>query len=408
MKLPACQQFDPTTPPEGWVVEPLKCRLRLEYGSGLVEQERNDGDYGVYGSNGRVGSHSQYLVEGPGILVGRKGSVGEVHFTEQAFWPIDTVYYVRRLRQDNWHYLYYLLTFLNLGRLNAATGVPGLTRRDAHFMLGAFPPPFEQDVIAATLQTVQDATLATKNEIDKARRLKTALLQQLFRKGIPGCHLRFVQTKIGAIPEAWDVRTVQSVLAEPPFSGVSPESRSEPPGTPILNVSCIKQGRCDPGAVTFVDVDATTLEQCKARKGDFYVLRGNGNREYVGSGGLLDIEPPENCIFSDKLIRLRFNPNLVAEDFIPLMWQSHVFLRRLQSKAESGSGLWMMSKREIRRELFAYPPMDEQRAIVQAIRAAQATIDSVESKHNALERVKRSLLKNLLTGQVRLQEAATV
>src|SRR5262249_51197391 len=147
MKLAACQRFRSETAPDGWTIEPIKNRLRLEYGTGLTEAERQNGEFGVYGSNGCVGFNNSYLVEGPGILVGRKGSVGEVHFSEKNFWPIDTVYYVRRLGGDDWRYLYYLLTFLNLGRLNAATGVPGLTRRDAHFILGAFPEKTEQENI---------------------------------------------------------------------------------------------------------------------------------------------------------------------------------------------------------------------------------------------------------------------
>lgn len=82
MKLAACQRFDPNRAPDGWTVEPIKIRLWLEYGTGLTDAERHEGDHPVYGSNGQVGTHDTYLVEGPGILVGRKGSVGEIHFSE--------------------------------------------------------------------------------------------------------------------------------------------------------------------------------------------------------------------------------------------------------------------------------------------------------------------------------------
>jgi type I restriction enzyme S subunit len=256
------------------------------------------------------------------------------------------------------------------------------------------------------MRLVGDSIRTATAELDKLKRLKIALLQQLFTKGVAGRHQRFKKTRIGEIPEKWDVRTIQSMLAEPPFSGVSPESRADPPGTPILNVSCVKNGRCDPAAITYVDVDQATIDECLARKGDFFALRGNGNREYVATGGLLDVEPPVDCIFSDKLIRLRFNTELVAEGFIPLMWQWHGFLRRLQSKAESGSGLWMMSKRDIRRELFAYPKKDEQEEIVATLCSAQVSIDTCSSKADALERLKRSLLQNLITGKVRLTVAA--
>jgi type I restriction enzyme, S subunit len=62
----------------------------------------------------------------------------------------------------------------------------------------------------------------------------------------------------------------------------------------------------------------------------------------------------------------------------------------------------MMSKRDIRRELFASPKKDEQQEIVSTLRSAQVAIDACNSKINALERLKRSLLQNLLTGRIRL------
>ena len=58
--------------------------------------------------------------------------------------------------------------------------------------------------------------------------------------------------------------------------------------------------------------------------GDFFVLRGNGNRDYVGTGGLLRESPPKETIYSDKLIRLRFHGEQVAERYVPFSG-SHVF-----------------------------------------------------------------------------------
>jgi type I restriction enzyme, S subunit len=307
-------------------------------------------------------------------------------------------------------FLFYLAQFAKPAfvRLAAGTTFVEISRREVRRVNVCAPnDPNESKSIGRALRTADAAIGAVKIELEKAQRLKTALLQQLFTKGLPGRHEHFKQTKIGEIPKEWDVRTIRSVLAEPPFSGVSPESRAEPPGTPILNVSCVKNGRCDPGALTYVDVDRATIDECLARKGDFFVLRGNGNREYVATGGLLEVEPPTDCIFSDKLIRLRFNSEMVAGGFVPLMWQWYGFLRRLQSKAESGSGLWMMSKRDIRRELFAYPKIDEQAEIVATVRSAQASIDACKARSDALERLKRSLLQSLLAGTIRLTGART-
>jgi type I restriction enzyme M protein len=69
----------------------------LEYGSSLPKEKRVEGQYPVVGSNGITGYHNNYLVEGPTIVVGRKGSAGEVTLIEQNCFPIDTTYYVKHL-----------------------------------------------------------------------------------------------------------------------------------------------------------------------------------------------------------------------------------------------------------------------------------------------------------------------
>jgi type I restriction enzyme S subunit len=144
-------------------------------------------------------------------------------------------------------------------------------------------------------------------------------------------------------------------------------------------------------------------EDLIAHAGDFYVLRGNGNREYIATGGLLTEEPPPNCVFSDLLIKIPFDPDKTVRGFMPLLWQSHEFLRRLQSKAVSGSGLWKIGLREIRRHDFAEPPREEQEEIVNALRAAGEYLSTCEAELHALGRLKQSLLQNLLTGRVRVR-----
>ena len=142
--LSGCQIFNAAGLPEDWQCVPLKERIEFLYGQALREEDRCLGEVDVFGSNGPVGTYNAPLLDGPGILVGRKGTVGAVHYARRPFWPIDTVYYVNSIAKDNLRYLYYLLQYLPLSFLNAATGVPGLSRRDAYVLRGAFPPPEEQ------------------------------------------------------------------------------------------------------------------------------------------------------------------------------------------------------------------------------------------------------------------------
>lgn len=110
--------------PEGWKKTPLKAVITLNYGKSLTADSRKTGAVPVYGSSGNVGLHNVALVEGPGIILGRKGNVGSVYWVSSSYWPIDTVYFVN---QDEANlYLFYVLK--NVSFINTDVAVPGLNR----------------------------------------------------------------------------------------------------------------------------------------------------------------------------------------------------------------------------------------------------------------------------------------
>ena len=121
--------------PEGWKINKLGEVLELCYGKALKEEERIPGDYPVFGSSGVVGTHNKLLVNGPGIIVGRKGNVGSVHWSDVGFFPIDTAYYVKS--DISLHYLFFLLQSMNF--INNDAAVPGLNRSQAYSNLFYLP-----------------------------------------------------------------------------------------------------------------------------------------------------------------------------------------------------------------------------------------------------------------------------
>ena len=98
--------------------------LTLEYGISLPENKRSSGDFPVYGSNGVVGSHSEFSVNAPCIIVGRKGSAGEVNWSDKNCTPIDTTFYVKLLDETavDLKFIYHMLKSLNLPSLKGGSG----------------------------------------------------------------------------------------------------------------------------------------------------------------------------------------------------------------------------------------------------------------------------------------------
>ncbi|MDV6340947.1 N-6 DNA methylase [Nitrosomonas sp. Is24] len=151
----------------------------LEYGAALPKEKRIDGEYPVLGSNGITGYHNEYLVEGPAVIVGRKGSVGEVTYIEENCYPIDTTYYINRTSPDKCdiRYLYHVLKTLDLPSLKGGAGIPGLNRKEVYEKHKIPLPPLEvQKAIVAEIEEYQNRIETLKREIiEQEEKIKTAI-----------------------------------------------------------------------------------------------------------------------------------------------------------------------------------------------------------------------------------------
>ena len=153
--------------------------LRLHYGKGLPADQRRPGDYPVVGSGGPNGTHQVRLCEAPGVVVGRKGSVGTVWWMDSGFWPIDTAFYAEPASGVGMRFVFELLRWLNLGELNSDSAVPGLNRDAA---LAQPVPLVAMEDVAEFDRSVASALLfqaRVRRESDLLRTTRDALLPEL-------------------------------------------------------------------------------------------------------------------------------------------------------------------------------------------------------------------------------------
>lgn len=170
---------------KGWRKASVGEILQLEYGKPLDEKDRKpSGRFPVYGANGEKDRADKFYHDRPSIVVGRKGSAGEINLTETKFWPLDVTYFVTFDEgQHDLRFLYYLLTTLELPRL--AKGVkPGINRNDVYSLPTGVPPLAEQQRIVGVLDEAF-AGLATAQahaakNLQNARALFESHLQSVF------------------------------------------------------------------------------------------------------------------------------------------------------------------------------------------------------------------------------------
>lgn len=157
---------------------PLSQLADLSYGKSLPEHARQPGSVPVFGSGGIVGYHSYALVTGPGVIVGRKGTAGAVHWCQSDFFPIDTTFYVQSDHLPM-PFLYFVLRSLGLDQMNFDSAVPGLNRSAALARL--VPTPSSEDIDSFTRVASFLTTMVAAREWESAllAAMRDALLPKL-------------------------------------------------------------------------------------------------------------------------------------------------------------------------------------------------------------------------------------
>lgn len=151
-----------------WEIKSLGKVIQLEYGKPLPPEYRNpNGMYPAYGANGEKDRTDKFYRDCPSIIVGRKGSAGEITLTEDRFWPLDVTYFVEFDRQrHDLKFLYYLLATLDLPKL--AKGVkPGINRNEVYSLPIAVPTRTEQQRIVAILDEAFEGIATAKANAEK-------------------------------------------------------------------------------------------------------------------------------------------------------------------------------------------------------------------------------------------------
>ncbi|EJZ3963916.1 MULTISPECIES: restriction endonuclease subunit S [Vibrio] len=161
--------------PEGWEKKTLKQIATLNYGKALKADVRIPGPYPVYGSSGDVGSHEKALVDGPGIVIGRKGNIGSVFWVNTDFFPIDTVYFITQ--EQSSLFLYHALK--NVQFINTDVAVPGLNRDMAYSREILVPDEINYQNFIREVQPIQEQINKLQDYSDKLAKARDLLLPKL-------------------------------------------------------------------------------------------------------------------------------------------------------------------------------------------------------------------------------------
>ena len=216
-----------------WCETTLGHVIELKRGYDLPQRERMPGRVPVVSSSGLTDHHSEIKVRGPGVVTGRYGTLGQVFFIPNDFWPLNTTLYVRDFKGHDPQFISYFLRNLDFSAYSDKAAVPGLNRNHLHQEIVHIPTDVrEQRAIAHILGTLDDKIELNRRRNETLEAMARALFKSWFvdfdpvrakmegrDTGLPQ-HLadlfpdRLVESELGEIPEGWEVGTLDSVALE--------------------------------------------------------------------------------------------------------------------------------------------------------------------------------------------------
>lgn len=175
--------------------------ITLKRGFDLPQQKREDGQVPIFSSSGITGTHSTAMVNAPGVITGRYGTIGEVFYAAEDFWPLNTTLFVEDFHGNDAEFIYYFLKTLEWSKFTSASAVPGINRNTVHKETVSLPDIETQRRIASTLSML-DEKIKTNTEINDNLQQQASILYGKY----------FPYAVTDDLPAGWRVGTVGEIV----------------------------------------------------------------------------------------------------------------------------------------------------------------------------------------------------
>ena len=148
------------------MVYTLKELVNIKYGKNQKDVENPNGKYPIYGTGGLMSYADKYLYDKPSVLIGRKGSISKVKFSDKPFWTVDTLFYTE-VNEDIVlpKYLYYKMLNMDMSDYNEGTTIPSLRTDTLYRIELDIPDKERQQRVVKVLESL-DNKIEINNKIN--------------------------------------------------------------------------------------------------------------------------------------------------------------------------------------------------------------------------------------------------
>lgn len=370
----------------------------VEYGADHKHVNDVDGPFPIYGTGGVMGMAREYLFDGPFILVGRKGTLGNPQFSATPGWVIDTAYCVRPKRGIDAKWLYYNLCHFDLKSLNEATGVPSISRDYLYRVRFETPKFEEQRKIAEVLSTVDNLIEKTEALIAKKSAIKDGLLSQILNCGLDEgqAEMRFgAPGKPTGLPGRWKKEKYEEVC-ERIVVGIATSTTKHfvDEGVPMLRNQNIHAGWIDFNDLLQISPRFAEVNRSKRLcAGDIVTTR-------TGYPGISAVVPKMAAGWQTFTTLISTaNRRKVLPEFLCLFLNSRAGRAQIW-QLQGGGAQQNLNAGWISNMAVAYPSIPEQERICALLKTTEKGIEALTLEKAKFSLIKKALMGDLLLGRM--------
>lgn len=382
--------------------------VTFHYGKSLPETKRVSGRFPVMSSAGITGWHNESLVKGPGVIVGRKGSIGTVFYEKRDFFPIDTCYFltVNNTRVVDLKFMYYLLLGSNLKDLNSDAAVPGLNREIAYSQKFFIPELSAQNIIVDFIDAYNDFIENNNRRIAILEDMAQSLYREWFvnfrypnhqdnldAKGKP----KLIESPLGQIPEGWEVKNIRDLGTV--ITGKTP-STNKPEYYRSSDVPFLKTPDMH-GAIFSVEIeDYLSFEGANSQKNKFVPANSICVSCIGARAGVVTITS-EKLQTNQQINSVVLNDTKFREYFYLFAVSLH---QKIHALGSSGATMTNVNKSKFEGIEVIVPPEE----VIQGFSSKTAfsfdLILNLQKRNKNLKKQRDMLLPKLISGQIELKD----
>ena len=385
---------------DGWKSCKLGDVVTLQRGFDLPRKNRKEGNVPIVSSSGVSGYHDTVKVNGPGVVTGRYGTLGEVFYIEKDFWPLNTTLYVRDFKGNDSRFLSYFLQTLDLAHHNAAGAVPGLNRNALHLLPVEVPPHAAQHKIASVLSAYDDLIENNTRRIKILEEIAQTIYREWFVNfRFPGHEkVKMVDSELGPIPEGWKVDKLSSLVTTQ--YGYT-ESASEDQVGPkyVRGMDINKRSYIYWDNVPYCPISDIDYSKYRLSLGDVLVIR------MADPGKVGIVEKDIEAVFASYLIRLHIASDSISPYFLFYFLLSDRY-QDYVTGASTGTTRKSASAKLITDIDIVIPTTEIREQFEEQIAVLRRMLNNLLDRNTNLRRTRDLLLPKLVSGEVSVEDVS--